>query len=124
MNRLPIYLYPGEFRTMMAWLRKLTNGQSETPLSHQLVSLMVLHQYVSRWQHNRVLGWLERNPGRAYKLNLPLTVAKAMYDELQRSYLTDTEQAILNLLDQAIINHRHPRTSTYPIGDLLVVAHQ
>lgn len=115
---LCIKVFPPEIRVLIGFLRVCTGDILHVSLANQPLTVLVLRKYLESWNAQRLLAWRTRNPKKAYKLRMELTVAKALYQELQASGLTHYEQDLLGRLDEAIVNYRHPLSEPYLLGDL------
>jgi hypothetical protein len=115
---LRLKLYPNEFKGLISFLWQITQGQQSLDLVFQNVAMLVLLEYRASWKHHRLSAWLDRNPNRAYYLNMSLSVAKALYQAMPENQLEPDQQLFLNKLDQAVINHRSP-SRPFAIGELI-----
>ncbi|GAB3550676.1 hypothetical protein [Spirosoma fluminis] len=105
---LTLKLHPNEFKSLMQFLRLMQDVHGPVPLMQRHLAGMVLIGYLERWKPHQILAWGQRRVDKAYRLNLPLTVARALYQEMQCSELIGWQQIVLNKLDQALINYQDP----------------
>ncbi|GAB3958253.1 hypothetical protein GCM10028805_52230 [Spirosoma harenae] len=105
---LQLKLYPSEFRVLIHYVRMATQYQAEVPLQHQLVSKLILINYLVKWTPARYLAWRQRRADKAFSLRLPLVVALSLYQDMLSVLLNSHQQALLDKLDQAIVNYRSP----------------
>lgn len=111
---LTLRLLPIEFGAMIRYLRQSCAGQQSVPLKRQSVQKLVMLQYLRTWTDQRLDSWNYRFANRAYIVNVPLAVAKAMYEELRQLKLSPEQQLFLNKLDWSIVNYRPPMNFQLP----------
>ncbi|MCX6216534.1 hypothetical protein [Spirosoma sp.] len=116
---ITLKLYPAEFRVLIGYLRFNTQDQDQVPLVHQSLHRLVLLNYLQSWKVSRLLIWQGRRTDREFKLSMPLTVALALYQEMQSQLLTAHQQLLLAKLDQAVINYQSPTSQAHVIGELI-----
>ncbi|RYC69773.1 hypothetical protein [Spirosoma sordidisoli] len=112
---ISLKLTPNEFKALILFVRGVVDIQSRLPIMDQHLSGLVLEQYLGKWRPHQLLAWGQRTAGKEFKLNLPLPVAKALWQEMQYSMLMGWQQLLLGKLDQALINYRNPllESATY-----------
>lgn len=116
---LSLQLYPAEFRELIRYLRVNTQDADLVPLRQQHVPTLILLNYLRSWSTSRLLVWKGRRPDKAFKLNMPLVAALALYQVMQQQLLTGAQQLLLYRLDEAIVNYRYPHAQAHVIGELL-----
>jgi|GEM_PF-7134391 len=103
---LPLKLTPNEFRGMILYLRRVTDGYQQVPLGQQSIPVLVMGEYLAKWKSHHLMAWLQRRADKEHKLNLPMVVALSLYRDMQQMQLVTIEQLFLAKLDQAVTNHR------------------
>ena len=119
---LTLKLTPSEFRLLMNFLRMCTQDQAEVPLRLQSVGQLVLLQYWRKMPPTRLATWQLRGPKKLYRHSMPVTVAKALYENLQYYMLNPHQQILLDKFDQAIINYQDPYTQPHVLGELVRIS--
>lgn len=110
---LTLKLYPAEFGVLIGYLKFNTEYQDQVPLQHQLVGKLIMLNYISKWSPIRIYAWRQKNPRKAHALRLPVVVALALWQDMQKAMLTGHQQVLLNKLDHAIISYQNPRIEPF-----------
>ncbi|GAB3803076.1 hypothetical protein GCM10028819_32410 [Spirosoma humi] len=116
---LRLKITPQEFAAMIFFMRQATEGHRQLPLQKQSVNMLVMAQYLAKWNSYRFLLWMSRPDNKTYWMSIPLPVAKSLHQDMPGTYLGEWQQLFLNKLDQAVINYSDPLTQTYVLGDLI-----
>lgn len=116
---LQLKLYPAEFGVLLGYLRFNTEGQESVPLQHQLVTKLVLLQYLQKWTPVRILAWRGKRANKAFSFRMPIVVGLSLYQDMKGALLTHHQQLLLDKLDQAIVNYRDPASTPHVIGELI-----
>lgn len=109
---------PNEFAAMLFFMRQATEEYRQKPLQSKPVNVLVMMQYMAKWNNQRIAMWLIR-PRKPYTLSIPLPLARALHQDMQNDPLGEWQQIFLNTLDQAITNYRDPLAQAHVIGELV-----
>lgn len=112
---IALKLYPGELRELLGYVWVNTENQQHVPLPLQGVGKLVLLHYLAKWTPARIYAWQQRNSKKTYTLRLPVTVALALYQDMQSALLTGHQQLLLTKLDQALVNYQHATTNSFQL---------
>ncbi|GAB3699721.1 hypothetical protein GCM10027592_26060 [Spirosoma flavus] len=105
MTQLKLKVYPSEFFGMIRFLQSFSSSW-KLPLPQQSLAGVVLNHYVLSLKIDKIVAWKHKVPTKTHTLNLPLPVAKALYQELQATYIDEWQVMFLTKLDQAVMNLR------------------
>ncbi len=103
---LTLSLYPAQFAALIAFLSRISRDNLDLPLKQQSLTACVLLAFQATLRLEQVFTWGQRNARRSYKYRLPVTVARALHQEMPYHPLTPDQQALLRHLDQTISTYR------------------
>ncbi len=115
---LTLSLYPTQFAALIAFLSRISRDNLDVPLKQQSLTVCVLLAFQATLRLEQVFAWGQRDARRLYKYRLPVTVARALHQEMPYHPLTPDQQTLLRHLDQAISTYRPPLSQRYSLNPL------
>lgn len=116
---LRLKITPQEFAAMIFFMRQATEGWRHIPLQRQTVKMLVMAQYLIKWNPYKFMIWTSRPDNKLYWLSLPLPVARSLHQDMRETRLGEFQLLFLSKLDQAIINYRDPLAEAHALGELI-----
>ncbi len=115
---LTLSLYPTEFAALIAFLSRISRDNLDLPLKQQSLTVCVLLAFQATLRLEQLFAWGQRDARRSYKYRLPVTVARALHQEMQYHPLNPDQQTLLRHLDQAISTYRPSQSHRYALNSL------
>lgn len=103
MYKLTLRLYKEQFRQLVLFIPDPGQVSKHEAINESLESLVLL-EWRAKLTRLQILTWSQRDNRKLYALNLPLSVAIALWSCLQINHLTNELQMLATELDSALVN--------------------
>ncbi|UHG93455.1 hypothetical protein [Spirosoma oryzicola] len=115
MAKITLKIFPSECAGLISYLHTF-KGVQQLPLTQRTVSQLVIIQYAKTWNMERILSWGGKSAQKEYAVSMPVAVAKALHEDMQRDCLSPFQRSFLGKLDQAIINYQSGSLLNVEVG--------
>ncbi|MVM37226.1 hypothetical protein GO730_05625 [Spirosoma sp. HMF3257] len=103
MHKLKLKLYKEQFRQLVLFIPDPGHLSKRDTVNKPLEEILLL-EWRGKLTRLQILTWHQREHNRQYTLSLPLSVAVALWRDLQNYALTDELQLLADELDHELID--------------------
>ncbi|MBN8820781.1 MULTISPECIES: hypothetical protein [unclassified Spirosoma] len=104
MEKISLKVYKDGMAGLLQLIKPPTHYSTLTALNDLSLEELILVEWRGRITNQQITTWRFRTNQKPYTLNLPLSVAVAMWQTLQRLPLSDALQELLNELTRTLVN--------------------